>query len=374
MKPIQRALGCLAILCAATPALADDVVLGVVQALSGPATSVAFGESYLQGIELAIEEHNASSPTHSVTTVVYNDEANPQRSVALVERLISNDGASAIIGTVNSGNVAAFAPLVQEAQVPLMIGPAIATNLTANFIEEDPSFIFRCSMVEAYQVGRLIDWASENFDNIALLHSTSGYGMFAQGEIIQGFEDNGVTLVAVESSGPDATDVTSQTISLQRAGAEVVLVFHERPELFFRAAERIEFDSTVAGNWSFSSSEIRDVIGADAIQGVVMGQALDQGREAVREFDSRMEARYGEDYRWPVVAALGYDAARLMLGAIEQAGPDRAAIRAALESTSDFQAVTAAPAAPYSATDHECLDPETVFLGVWDGELVVRLN
>src|SRR5690606_20067228 len=82
---------------------AETVKIGAVQGLSGPPAIVDFGESYLQGNQLALKEYNANSPKHKIEFIVYNDEANPQRAVSLVQRLISNDRVSVVVGTVNSG-------------------------------------------------------------------------------------------------------------------------------------------------------------------------------------------------------------------------------------------------------------------------------
>src|SRR3954454_19062594 len=127
---IQRGLTAIAFVCSATAAFGQDAVkIGAVQGLSGPPAIVDFGESYLQGNQLALKEYQASSPKTQVEFIVYNDEANPHRAVSLVQRLISNDKVSAVIGTVNSGNVAAFAPMLQQAKIPLMVGAAIATHM-----------------------------------------------------------------------------------------------------------------------------------------------------------------------------------------------------------------------------------------------------
>src|SRR3954454_17019567 len=140
---IQRGLTAIAFVCSATAAFGQDAVkIGAVQGLSGPPAIVDFGESYLQGNQLALKEYQKSSPKHKIEFIIYNDEANPQRAVSLVQRLISNDKVSAVIGTVNSGNVAAFAPLLQQAKTPLMAGPALPPDVTATFVDQSPSYIF----------------------------------------------------------------------------------------------------------------------------------------------------------------------------------------------------------------------------------------
>jgi branched-chain amino acid transport system substrate-binding protein len=374
-KVIRSGLAAIAFVCAATAALGQETVkIGAVQGLSGPPAIVDFGESYLQGNQLALKEYQASSPKTKIEFIVYNDEANPQRAVSLVQRLISNDKVSAVIGTVNSGNVAAFAPMLQQAKIPLMAGPAIATDITAKFIDQSPSYIFRCSMVEKYQIDAMLDWGAKNFKKIGLLHGTTGYGMFASTEIQKGMKERNVTLVAIESGAPTATELTSQVLKLKNAGAELVLLFHDSLELLYRSMPKADYKPVVAGNWGLSSLKILEIVGKEGLEGTVMGQALDLNDPKAASFDAKMQKEFGDKYRWPVVAALGYDGMKLLLKAIDSAGSDPTKIRDALEGIGDFTAVSGTPAKPFGAKDHECLDPENVFLGVWRDGRVVRLK
>jgi branched-chain amino acid transport system substrate-binding protein len=375
MKRITTfSLAAAAVLISSTAHSQSAVKIGAVQGLSGPPAIVDFGESYLQGNQLALKEYLANSPKHKIEFIVYNDEANPQRAVSLVQRLISNDKVSAVIGTVNSGNVAAFAPMLQQAKIPLMAGPAIATNITTQFIDQSPSYIFRCSMVEKYQIDAMLDWGAKNFKKIGLLHSTTGYGMFANTEIQKGMAARNVQLVAIESGAPTATDLTSQALKLKNAGADLVLLFHDSLELLYRSMPKTDYKPVVAGNWGLSSLKVLEIVGKEALEGTVMGQALDLADPNAIAFNAKMEKEYGDKYRWPVVAALGYDGMKLLLKAVDVGGSESSKIRDALENISDFQAVSGTPAKPFGPKDHECLDPETVFLGVWRDGRVVRLK
>jgi len=362
----------------ALPAAAQQPALvrvGVIQGLSGPPAIVDFGESYLQGIRLALKDHEARNPRTRIELVVYDDEANPQRAVSLAQRLVQNDNVSAVIGTVSSGNVLAFAPILQRARIPLLAGPSIATDITTRFINERPSFIFRCSMVEQFQIEAMLDWGVQNFQRIGLLHSTTGYGSFAAREIQEGLRRRNVNLVATEAAAPGVNDLTAQMIRMRDAGAQLVLNFHESFELLYRPLPRINYRPVVAGNWGLSSMKVLEIVGREALEGTVMGQALDLADPKARAFDERMRAEYGAAYRWPVVGALGYDAGQVLFRAIERVGrADAVAIRDALESLDGVEAISATPARPFSPTDHECLDREHVFLGVWRNGQVVRLE
>ncbi|MBM3554983.1 MAG: hypothetical protein FJX47_05460 [Alphaproteobacteria bacterium] len=370
------ALGAMLVLClGATVAQAQGVKVGVVQGLSGPPAVVDYGESYLQGIELALDDYLKASPKHKVELVVYNDEANPQKAVAFVQRLISNDRVSAVIGTVNSGNVAAFAPLLQEAKIPLMIGPAVATNLTLQFIDKKPSFIFRCALVEKYQLDKMLDWAIAGKKKIGLLHGTSGYGQFVAAEVQKGIAERNTQLVGVESAAPNVTDMTPQVLKLKESGADLVLLFHESPELFYRALPKAGYRPTVAGTAALSAAAMLRIVGKEGMEGTVMGDSLDLNQTQAKEVDQKLRAKFGEKYRWPAVAALGHDAMKLILGAVDASGGGNAEkIRDALEQTKGFKGATGAPAVPYSPNDHECLDPGDVFLSVWRDGRTVKLQ
>ena len=362
-------------LLAVATAASAQVKVGVIQGLSGPPAIVDFGESYLQGIRLALKDHIAGGAKVKIDLQVYDDEANPQRAVSLAQRLLQSDNVPVAIGTVSSGNVLAMAPLFQKAGVPLVAGPSIATQITSQFINEKPSQIFRCSMVEKFQIDAMLDWGVKKYKKVGLIHSTTGYGSFAAKEIQEALKARGVTLAAVEAAAPGVNDLTPQMVKMRDAGVDLVLNFHESFELVYRPMARLNYRPTIAGNWGLSSMKVLEIVGKDAIEGTVMGQALDISTARAKSFDERMKREFGTAYRWPVLAALGYDAGQIVFQAIEKVGKsDPAAIRDAIEATDKVQGVSAMPAKPFSPTDHECLDKENVFLGVWKGGSVVRLT
>ncbi len=358
-------------------ARAQDVRIGIVQPLSGIPVIVDFGESYLQGNKLAVKEYNARGGYKGkpVQLIVYDDEGNPKRAVEVFTRLLTQDRVPVVIGTTNSGNVLAVMHLNQQQKIPLMVGPAIATPITRKYANQPKNYIFRCSMVEEYQVNALLDWVTKKTKSIGLLHSTTGYGLFAKGEILKGLEGRKVPPVVVESSNPSITDFTPQLLKFKEKKVEIILTFAEEWEIQLKNLAKIGYNPVMAGNWGLSSGKLRDIVGDDLLKNVVMGQALDLHDPKAHVWDEKMRKEYGKEYRWPVVASFGYDAANLVLKALEMAGPNPDAIRDALERIGNFEAVTTGVRKqPYSKDDHECLDQKDVFLGVWEKGRVVRLK
>ncbi len=363
----------LTVAASAAPQAKETVTVGVIEGLSGPPAIADFGESYLQGLKMALKQHNTPDAKTDIALIVYDDEANPQRAVSLAQRLIQRDNVSLVIGTVSSGNVMAFAPVLQAAKVPLIAGPSVATNITTDFIGQKPSYIFRCSMVDKYQVDKMLDYAVKNFQRIGVLASTTGYGTYAVKSVRDGLAARGTKPVDVESVAPGVSDLTPQMLRLKEAGAQYVLNFDESFELIYRPMAKIDYRPVVAGNWGLSSMKVLEIVGAKDIEGTIMGQALDLNSPKAQAFDAAARKEYGAAYRWPVVAALGFDAGQIAFAAVDKAGADRDAIRDALEHVDGIRTVTNTPAAPFSATRHECLAPNDVFLGVWKDGRVVKL-
>lgn len=372
-RPLVASLAAVALV---IPSLVSaQVKVGVMLGLSGPPAIVDFGESYLQGVKLALKDFSTHGGKSKVELVVYDDEANPQRAVSLAQRLIQSDRVPVVIGTVSSGNVMAMAPIFQKAGVPLVAGPAAVTSITQQFINEKPSYIFRCSMVTRYETNAVTDWAAASNKKIGLIHSTTGAGLTAVKEIEEDMKAKGKSLTVVEVAAPGVSDLTPQLIKMRDAGVEVVLNFHESYELAFRPLSRINYKPIVVGPWGLSSMKVPEIVGKDALEGTMMTQAFDATTARGKAFDDAMRKEYGSAYRWPLVASLGYDAGQIVFGALDRAGKaERGAIRDAIENTDGLVAVTATPSKPFSANNHECLGRKDVFLGVWKGGVVTRLK
>src|SRR5690606_27972303 len=97
----------------------------------------------------------------------------------------------------------------------------------------------------------------------------------------------GVELVAVESAPPNITDMTPQVLNLKNAGADLVLLFHDGLVQLYRALPKANYKPVVAGNWGLSSQMVLDIVGKEAIEGTVMGQALDLNEPKAAEFDAK---------------------------------------------------------------------------------------
>ena len=128
----------------AKPAEPTDVLLlGEVGSLTG--SEAAFGISTRNGIELALEEANASGGVKGkkLAVRVYDDQSKPEEAASATTRLISQDHVVAILGEVASSNSLAMAPKAQEAHVPMVSPSSTNPKVTLR-----PSS-FACSAISA---------------------------------------------------------------------------------------------------------------------------------------------------------------------------------------------------------------------------------
>jgi branched-chain amino acid transport system substrate-binding protein len=130
----------------AKPAESDTILLGEVGSLTG--SEAAFGISTRNGIELALEEANASGGVKGkkLAVRVYDDQSKPEEAASAATRLITQDKVVAILGEVASSNSLAMAPKAQEAKVP-MVSPS-STNPK---VTEVGDYIFRVCFIDPFQ-------------------------------------------------------------------------------------------------------------------------------------------------------------------------------------------------------------------------------
>jgi branched-chain amino acid transport system substrate-binding protein len=185
-----------------------------------------------------------------------------------------------------------MAPIFQKAGVPLMAGPSIATQITSQFINEKPSQIFRCSMVEKFQIDGMLDWGVKKFGKIGLIHSTTGYGNFAAKEIQDTLKAKGVTLVVVEAAAPGVTDLTPQMVKMRDSGAELVLELPRVLELVYRPWRRLNYRPVVAGNLGPVLAEGAGDRRQGGDRGHRDGPCLDISTPRAKSFDERMKREY----------------------------------------------------------------------------------
>ena len=159
---------------------------------------------------------------HRFELVVADDRGVPEVAAAEARRLIEQEGVAALVGPVDSDCALAVAPVVTEAQVP-MITLSTLPELT------DPlkRYVFRGTVSDAV-LGRLMaDYTKIMLGGgrIAILYEQSAYGRSGMEVVAERLRRVGVEPVAVESYSSGAKDFSAQMELLKAADPGNIIVY-----------------------------------------------------------------------------------------------------------------------------------------------------
>jgi len=102
----------------------DEILIGDITILSGPAKFV--GDGVTLGTRIAVEEINANGGVNGrkIKVLTEDDGYIPARTVQATRKLIEQDGIFALSGTSGSSNVLAILPIIEEANLPVVVTTA----------------------------------------------------------------------------------------------------------------------------------------------------------------------------------------------------------------------------------------------------------
>lgn len=316
-----------------------NVVVGGVAPLTGEAAT--FGTSTKQGYDLAIEEWNAKGGVlgKQVKLVFADDKGDPAEGATVFTKLIEQDKASAILGTVMSKVSLAGAPICQAAKIPM-----IATASTNPKVTEVGDSIFRACFIDPFQgtVGAKFAFDDLKAKKAACLFDvgndyTKGLSEFFKAK----FTALGGEVVGFEGHATGTSDFKAQLTKVLASKPDVLYIsdYYSDVAIIAKQARELGFKGPMIGGDGWDSPKLVEIAG-NAVEGCFFTNHYSKDDKApiVQEFVKKFNAKYKAAP--DALAALAYDATNIMLDAINRAGStDGAAIKSALVKT-DLRVVT----------------------------------
>ncbi len=354
------------------PGGADTILLGEVGSLTG--AQATFGVSTRNGIELAIKEANAAGGVKGkkLAVRVYDDQGKPEEAAQAVTRLITQDKVVLILGEVASSNSLAMAEKAQAAGVP-MISPS-STNPK---VTEKGDYIFRVCFIDPFQGAVMARFARENLkaDQVAVLQDNKSAYSIGLTEVFQRtFAEMGGKVTTTESYSQGDTDFRAQLTAIKKTKPQAIYVpgYYSDVGVIARQAHELGLRVPLMGGDGWDSEKLFELAG-NALDGSYFSNhySPENPDPKTQKFIADYKAAYGGVP--DALAALGYDAARVAIAAIEKAkdlsGP---AIRDAIAQTKDFPGV----AGTVSLDENRNAVKSAVILKVGDGktEFVTTIN
>lgn len=347
---------------------AEPILVGVLGAMSG--SSASLGKAQQQGVDLAVEEINASGGIlgRQVKVVYRDDEADPTKSLTAAQELVDKEGINFLIGTTNSTPAATVFPFLQENKIV-----SVTCIASSNSIIDAAKFpyAFRVMIPNGLQANALVSNAKQRgYQKIALVADTSALGVDGMAAMVKYCGDYGVTPVAQVTYKSDDADMSSVAQNLKDSGADCALFWTLGADgaKIVKALERIGYiDSLdIYGYTGIVMTNFNELAGDGARKCASLGIK----DWSVPDADSKLQGRFLDLYNKiidkygpygtgkrdtnPSTVGSAYDSMMLIKWAIETAGStDPDAVKAAIEDHGTEYEANFGGAYKFSATDHD---------------------
>jgi len=298
--------------------------------LFGPYTGgvAEYGIAVREGAMLYIEQRNAAGGVNGkqIETFFYDDEHDPIKALTGYNYLL-DQGVTAIIGGVTSGPTMAVVPEGFMDNMPMITASGTAAGVTYD-AQNDIVYtnMFRACFIDPFQGEKMADFAKNvlGAETAAVIFNTGvDYSIGLKDAFLEKAEAIGLQIVANEAYATDAVDFQSQLTNIAAANPDVLFCpdYYQVIALLSLQARNVGVTATLLGADGWDT--VVDIMTDPApIEGsfYCSGYSAEDDTPMVLEFLRAFVARYGHEPN--MFAAQGYDAAMILIAAIEVA--DRA--------------------------------------------------
>ena len=303
----------------------DTIKIGLAAVQSG--SDAQIGATMLYGSQIAIDEWNAKGGVlgKQIETISLDDEGNPQKASTIAHNLV-DDGVIAVLGHLNSNCTIPASTIYNDGKI-IQITPG-STN--PKYTEQGFPYAFRICGRDDQQgpVAATFMHDQLKLNKIAILHNKTAYGEGLATEVKKTFESLGGQVTMFQGIGTDENDFSANMSVIQGSGAEGFFwggMYGQGGPLCVKMRQAGVNIPFVSGDGCFAQPFI-DTVGANAAN-VYLSFGKDYHQNpAAAPFIKSYNDKYHQDIG--AYSVYGYDAANVLLTAIQQAGttdPDKVA-------------------------------------------------
>ena len=322
-----------------------------------------------QGFELAVTEINNSQLSDvKINLIVEDGQSTVEGAVEAFNKLIHQDGVSAILGPATSMQAQAVFPIAQQNGVV-----AISPTSAARGLSAIGDFIFRIAPTTDVLIpsGIRITQEKLGYKKVATIYDeTDLFSTDSEAVVKEALAANGIEILTTETFQTGETDFSAQLTRIKESNPDAIFISApviETPEILVQGRQLgIPADVPFLITFTLASSQIEPA--GDAAEGAItftswISTADTSGNQA---FVQNYQSAYGiEPDVW---AAQSYATVYILAKAIADAqSADPSAIRDALANITDFDTILGKFS--FNAVGDAVYDP--IVLIVKDGEFQV---
>jgi branched-chain amino acid transport system substrate-binding protein len=330
----------------------DVIKIGFNLELTGDIPKV--GEASKFAAEMLKEDINSKGglevggKKYKLEFVYQDNEAKAESAVNAALKLITQDNVVAIIGPNSSKQAIPAGGACNDNQTP-MVSPW-STNPDTT---KDRPWVFRAAFLDPFQGPVAANFASKQFGakTSAVLFDIANDYSKGLAEIFKTEwekKSGAGTVVAFESHGTKDQDFSAQLTKIVAAKPDFIFVpdNYNQVALIIKQARDLGYKGPFMGSDAWGSAELMTLCGKECIgQFFSTHYAAAGAQGATKEFIDRYNTKY--KYVPDDVAALTWDATRLVLQAVQEAGKvekdikaQRKIVRDALAGIKEFAGIT----------------------------------
>ncbi len=321
---------------------ADEIVIGHYATMTG--SEATFGRSTDNGIQLAIEEINEAGGVNGkkVRIITYDEKGDARETGIAVTRLVTRDGVVAVLGEVASSLSLVGAPVCQENGVPM-----VSPSSTDPAVTKVGDMIFRVCFIDPFQGFACAKFARDyeglKARKAAILYDqTQAYAVGLQREFAKSFVKQGGEIVSTQTYQGGDQDFSAQLTAIRASQPDVIFIpgYYTDVGNIALQARKLGIKVPLLGGDGWDSSKLGEIAG-DAINGCFYSNhySHQDPDPRVQDFIKKYKDKYGSTPDG--LAALGYDAARILCQAIGKSSSLKGAdIAVELAKTKEFPGVT----------------------------------
>lgn len=343
MKALIRVLGAssLAALVTLSPAMAQEVKLGVVMSNTG--TYAFVGTPVINAVRMAFDEMQASNYFGStkVTLMVEDNRSNTQEALALLTRMATRDNAVMVIGPVATGEAMAAAPVANELKIPIF------TTATSPAVLKPGPWVFKVTETPDQYMTMLGDYVAQRRKPKSCFTVTirDNEGYITQHNAYRDtVKKGGVAVAAEESILSTDTDFTALATKIATTKADCLFLStppEQGANIILQARQAgMAANTLLVGNTGMGSANFLKA-GGTAVEGTVFtAESVPTGvNDMAKTFIVNYTKRYNvAPDSWAMV---GYSMGLIAGNAIKAAGPNptREKVREAMLATKNLPVV-----------------------------------
>lgn len=324
----------------------DSIKLGANLEMTGG--SASFGTSAADGIKLAIKEVNAAGGVNGkqVTLDIADNRSDVAEAANAMEKLV-DDKVAGVVAPNTSSLAIATAPAVDAAKLVTVSGGASNPKVTV-----DPAtgkvrpYYFRATFIDPFQGSVMANFVVNTlkFKTAAIfVDNSSDYSKGLSENFTTAFEKLGGKIVGQEGFLQKDTDFKAALTKIKAMNPDVIFIpaYYQEVGLIIKQAREMGITAALIGTDGWDSTKLPEIAGTANLKDVYFSNhySVDSDAPKSKEFVANFQKEYNR--KPDAFAALGYDAAMIILDAMKAAKTtDPAKLQAAVAATKNFDGAT----------------------------------